>query len=200
MLAETARLAARGRGPRRLRAARAGERPARRRPHRHRQRGPALPGRRRPAGRRRGIARPGGVVPVVGPVRRPDPRPTGSEVLPAGVPRLAVEAASVVRLGALRRRHRGHRPLRGVGPRRGGHARSSASPPSTSPTGPTALLGPAVDRLTAIRAGTADERTSVTTLHDLYDQQGQSPWLDNLRRDWLEDGTMAGLVARASGG
>ncbi len=34
----------------------------------------------------------------------------------------------------------------------------------------------------------------MTTLHDLFDQQGQSPWLDNLRRDWLEDGTLAGLV------
>jgi transaldolase len=34
----------------------------------------------------------------------------------------------------------------------------------------------------------------VTTLNDLYDQQGQSPWIDNLRRDWLENGTMAGLV------
>jgi transaldolase len=36
----------------------------------------------------------------------------------------------------------------------------------------------------------------VTTLNDLYDQQGQSPWLDNLRRDWLQDGTLAGLVAK----
>jgi len=35
----------------------------------------------------------------------------------------------------------------------------------------------------------------VTTLHDLYSRQGQSPWIDNLRRDWLEDGTLAGLVA-----
>ena len=34
----------------------------------------------------------------------------------------------------------------------------------------------------------------MTALNDLYDQQGQSPWLDNLRRDWLEDGTLAGLV------
>jgi transaldolase len=34
----------------------------------------------------------------------------------------------------------------------------------------------------------------VTTLTDLYEQQGQSPWLDNLRRDWLRDGTLAGLV------
>ncbi len=34
----------------------------------------------------------------------------------------------------------------------------------------------------------------MTTLNDLFDQQGQSPWLDNLRRDWLEDGTMASWV------
>lgn len=36
----------------------------------------------------------------------------------------------------------------------------------------------------------------MTTLHDLYEQQHQSPWLDNLRRDWLQDGTLAGLVAK----
>ena len=36
----------------------------------------------------------------------------------------------------------------------------------------------------------------MTTLHDLFDRQGQSPWLDNLRRDWLQDGTLAGLVAQ----
>ncbi len=35
----------------------------------------------------------------------------------------------------------------------------------------------------------------MTTLNDLFDQQGQSPWLDNLRRDWLQDGTLAGLVS-----
>ena len=34
----------------------------------------------------------------------------------------------------------------------------------------------------------------MTKLDDLYAQQGQSPWLDNLRRDWLQDGTLAGLV------
>ncbi len=34
----------------------------------------------------------------------------------------------------------------------------------------------------------------MTRLHDLYRKQGQSPWLDNLRRDWLQDGTLAGLV------
>jgi transaldolase len=36
----------------------------------------------------------------------------------------------------------------------------------------------------------------MTKLHDVYDRQGQSPWLDNLRRDWLQDGTMAGLIAQ----
>ena len=36
----------------------------------------------------------------------------------------------------------------------------------------------------------------MTTLDDLFGRQGQSPWLDNLRRDWLQDGTLAGLVAR----
>ena len=36
----------------------------------------------------------------------------------------------------------------------------------------------------------------MTSLNELYDDQGQSPWLDNLRRDWLQDGTLAGLVAK----
>jgi transaldolase len=35
----------------------------------------------------------------------------------------------------------------------------------------------------------------VTRLHDLYRDQGQSPWLDNLRRDLLRQGTLADLVA-----
>jgi transaldolase len=35
----------------------------------------------------------------------------------------------------------------------------------------------------------------VTRLQDLYSEQGQSPWLDNLRRDWILNGRMADLVA-----
>jgi transaldolase len=35
----------------------------------------------------------------------------------------------------------------------------------------------------------------MTRLHDLYDIGGQSPWLDNLRRDWLENGQLAELVS-----
>src|SRR5580692_12333966 len=35
----------------------------------------------------------------------------------------------------------------------------------------------------------------MTRLNDLYDIGGQSPWLDNLRRDWLEDGHLAQIIA-----
>lgn len=35
----------------------------------------------------------------------------------------------------------------------------------------------------------------MTRLQELYEVGGQSPWLDNLRRDWLEDGTLARFVA-----
>ena len=34
----------------------------------------------------------------------------------------------------------------------------------------------------------------MTRLHDLYEQQGQSPWLDNLRRDYVRGGRLAELV------
>ena len=35
----------------------------------------------------------------------------------------------------------------------------------------------------------------MTRLQDLYEIGGQSPWLDNLRRDWLEGGQLAELLA-----
>ena len=34
----------------------------------------------------------------------------------------------------------------------------------------------------------------MTSLKELFEVGGQSPWLDNVRRDWLRDGTMARLV------
>ena len=34
----------------------------------------------------------------------------------------------------------------------------------------------------------------MTRLQELYDIGGQSPWLDNLRRDWLADGQLAELL------
>ena len=34
----------------------------------------------------------------------------------------------------------------------------------------------------------------MSKLHRLFDEQGQSPWLDNLNRDFLRDGTLARFV------
>ena len=36
----------------------------------------------------------------------------------------------------------------------------------------------------------------MTRLHDLYASEGQSPWLDNIRRGWLTSGELAGWVDR----
>ncbi|QGG95320.1 transaldolase [Actinomarinicola tropica] len=36
----------------------------------------------------------------------------------------------------------------------------------------------------------------MTRLHELHDEQGQSPWLDNLRRDWLNSGDLVRWVER----
>jgi transaldolase len=45
-------------------------------------------------------------------------------------------------------------------------------------------------------AGTTDERSDdMTMLQRLYHEQGQSPWLDNLTRAYLRDGTLGRLVA-----
>ena len=36
----------------------------------------------------------------------------------------------------------------------------------------------------------------MSRLKDLYDQQGQSPWLDNLRRGWMANGEMQEWIDR----
>ncbi len=36
----------------------------------------------------------------------------------------------------------------------------------------------------------------MSSLHDLYHHYGQSPWLDNLRREWINDGELARWVER----
>jgi transaldolase len=36
----------------------------------------------------------------------------------------------------------------------------------------------------------------VSRLHDLYAQEGQSPWLDNLRRGWITGGELERWVER----
>ena len=50
-------------------------------------------------------------------------------------------------------------------------------------------------RRTAAASGRSTKgAVPMTRLQDLYDIAGQSPWLDNLRRDWLEDGQLAELL------
>jgi transaldolase len=65
---------------------------------------------------------------------------------------------------------------------------AATSPPATqSGTGPKPMCSP---------AGTTNERSDdMTKLQRLYDEQGQSPWLDNLTRAYLRDGTLGRLVA-----
>ena len=36
----------------------------------------------------------------------------------------------------------------------------------------------------------------MTKLTELYDDYGQSPWIDNIRRDWLNDGTLSAMVSK----
>lgn len=36
----------------------------------------------------------------------------------------------------------------------------------------------------------------MSKLHDLYETGGQSPWLDNLRRDWIDDGELQSWLDR----
>ena len=40
----------------------------------------------------------------------------------------------------------------------------------------------------------------MSKLNELYDEFGQSAWIDNIRRDWLNDGTLAQLVADGARG
>ena len=40
----------------------------------------------------------------------------------------------------------------------------------------------------------------MTKLQQLYTEQGQSPWLDNLTRGYLRDGTLAGWSPTGSAG
>ena len=36
----------------------------------------------------------------------------------------------------------------------------------------------------------------MTRLHDLYSEQGQSPWLDNLKRGWITSGELQEWIDR----
>ena len=40
----------------------------------------------------------------------------------------------------------------------------------------------------------------MSRLRDLFDQEGQSPWLDNLKREWIANGELARWVERGARG
>ena len=90
-----------------------------------------------------------------------------------------------VRLGALRRRLDRHRPLRGQRSRRRGAAPSRHQRRSRRGASPRA-------RLTGSRAGDR-RRRPMERLIRLYEEFGQSPWLDNLKRGYLTSGQLAEL-------
>ena len=38
----------------------------------------------------------------------------------------------------------------------------------------------------------------MTRLHQLFDEQGQSPWLDNLRRGWITSGELQAWIDKGT--
>ena len=130
---------------------------------------------------------PGRVDAVVGPVRCAERRVPGRASCPPEVPTARRRGRRQPGLGPLGRRQRRPRPLRRLGARRHRarqprvHARQRgrARPPARS---------------------NDLKEDAVSKLHDLYDEQGQSPWLDNLRRGWLTGGELARWVERGRPG
>ena len=145
------RAGGRGRAQGRLRPGRQ-RRAAPDRPGRHRERGPALRGRRRDPGRV-GRAGPGGVVPVLGPLRAAARRLPGHGV-PARGAGAEHRGRRHLRLGPLRRRLHRDRPLRRVGPGRGRHGevRFHRRPRGRAGPGPAGRHGLADSRPAARRA------------------------------------------------
>ena len=91
------------------------------------------------------------------------------------------------------RAHPGPDPRRAAGrPRAAGGPRHPPGPGHRRPgrrcgTGPKPICSPA--------STTGERSDDMTKLQRLYHEQGQSPWLDNLTRVYLRDGTLGRLVA-----
>ena len=163
-------------GPRGLRAAPSPR--VRRGPggaHRHGQRGAAVPGRRRPARRRRDAAR---VVSFPSwDLFAAQPEEYRLEVLPDGIAPSGRRGGQLLRLGALRRRHRRHRPLRRLGSGRGGPGGVRLHPPARRRPRPPPWSAEMVVSGDGARRHATDtgERTPMTALHDLYRTAGTEP-------------------------
>ncbi len=144
----------------------------------HRQRSVGVPGGRPTAGRRR-HRRPRRVDAELGAVRRTArhrsrPRPPSRPPLPVR------GGGGHLWLGTLGGRHGGHRPIRCQRPRTGRSGRAGDHRRERGGPGPLPVGGP----------------MSTTRLRRLWNEGGQSPWLDNIRRSWLTDGQLATWVTR----
>ena len=141
-----------------------------------RLRGPALSERERRT-RRRGHRDPGRRVAVLALLRRPDERvPTG--VLRRDIPSVSLEAGAT--LGWTK------------------YVDQAIGIDSFGMSAPGGLRHGLLQHQRGdggrARARSA-RRATMTKLDELFADYGQSPWIDNIRRDWLNDGTLAGMVA-----
>ena len=103
-----------------------------------------------------------------------------------------------LRVESLRRRLRRPRPFRGLGARGEVAMEKFGFTVDHVVERARALLAPVVAQVAAPRNSPHPGKGArrMTRLQDLYDIAGQSPWLDNLRRDWLQDGQLADLVQK----
>ena len=125
---------------------------------------------------------PGGVAAVVGAVRAPG-RGVPDEVLPPGVPTLAVEAAGSFGWERYADDSIAIDHFGASAPGAGGTGAFRVHPHAPTENVPVRPVPRAPVRSRCRRG--SQKGVIMTELNDLYDQQGQSPWLDNLRRDYL---------------
>ena len=103
-------------------------------------------------------------------------------VLPDQVPKLSVEAGVTLGWERWVDLPGGNRSIRGIGTRVGGIGKAGYQPGQRRRPGRISGQGQGV--------------TKMSSLHDLYRDYGQSPWLDNLRREWILNGELSRWVER----
>ena len=92
-----------------------------------------------------------------------------------------------------------HRPVRGLRSRLGRarrtwHQRRGGR--GSRPPAARRLTSPASHRPDQTRTTAGQGGTEMGRLHDLHQLQGQSPWLDNLRRGWMTSGELQAWIDR----
>ena len=129
-----------------------------------------------------------------------DPSHRGA-VLPAGVPRLAVEAASSFGWeryadATVAIDHFGASAKASVNMAKFGFTPEHVAASAAAPAGRHRVARPSRSRrAVAAGFGRRPKEPTMTKLHELFERGGQSPWLDNLQRSYLSSGRLADLVA-----